>query len=245
MDWFLYTTFLLTAFGFIVIPGPNVLVIVSTSLCHGTRRGLLTVAGTSTAMALQLAIAAIASLSLIEALQHGLQVLKWLGLVYLIYLALSHWRRILRGKLAVAADAQKPEAAAWGFARGFIVSLSNPKTILFFTAFLPQFASASYDTTTQIILLSLSFWLLAIVFDSLYALTARWLMDRWLGAASRRAKPSNSARRKLSDERRAQLSADDSRPQLGPTQRRVLDAISGTLYALAAIGLYLHSRSKT
>ena len=203
MDSFLYTAFLLTSIGFIVIPGPNVLVIVSTSINQGVKRGLQTVAGTTTAMALQLLIAGLASASVVQLVQHGLSWLKWVGLLYLCYLALQHWRRAWRNKEQSGSIAS--ETAVWTFSRGFLVSISNPKTILFFTAFLPQFTSAEFNYSIQITVLSLTFVVAALLFDSLYAILAGRLRHLlW-------------------------------RP-------RLQHGISGSLYGLAALGLYLHSR---
>lgn len=155
--------FILVSTGLIIIPGPNVLVIISTSISHGKLRGLQTVAGTSAAMLVQLGIAALGTTWLVTALATGLFWLKWLGVIYLVYLGISH---ILRSGNSVS----KPLSATGSLQRGFWVSLTNPKTILFFSAFLPQFANPVQPFLPQIFLLSVIFWLLAVVLDSSYAL---------------------------------------------------------------------------
>ncbi len=157
-----YLTFIFISAGLIVIPGPNVLVIVSTSIAHGRKRGLQTVAGTSCAMAVQLLIAALGTGYLVTLLSSGFIWLKWLGVTYLVYLGCKHW-------LAIGGTKPRDISATGSFQRGFWVSLTNPKTILFFSAFLPQFASPATAFMPQIILLSITFWLLAILFDSAYA----------------------------------------------------------------------------
>lgn len=81
--------FLIISTGVIVIPGPNVLVIISTSISHGRVRGLQTVAGTSVAMAIQLFVAAIGTTYLISVLAKGFLWLKWAGAAYLIYLGIK------------------------------------------------------------------------------------------------------------------------------------------------------------
>lgn len=178
MDLFLYGLFLATSFAVIILPGPNVLVIVSTSLLHGRSRGLQTVAGTSCAMAIQLLVVALGTSWLVRLAVDGVVVLKWIGLAYLLGLGLVHLRHVWRD--AVTAAPPDPGIAA-SFRRGFIVSLGNPKTLLFFSAFLPQFVAASIPYGQQIFVLSLSFLLMATILDSSYALFAahcRPLLDR-------------------------------------------------------------------
>jgi len=160
-----YITFLLLSFMLIIIPGPNVLVIVSTSVMHGKRRGLQTVAGTTLAMAIQLIIAGLSTTWLIRVLADGFYILKWLGVAYLLYLGIKH--------LMAALQAQNKTfclTASASFSRGFFVSLSNPKTIVFFSAFLPQFVVSTESYVLQITILSLTFLLLATVLDSCYAI---------------------------------------------------------------------------
>jgi homoserine/homoserine lactone efflux protein len=157
--------FILVSAGIIVILGPNVLIIISTSITHGRVRGLQTVAGTSTAMAIQLLIAALGTSYLVSNLATGFLWLKWLGAAYLMYLGIKHLF------LAFRRQQSAPQVSAMGsFQRGFWVSLTNPKTILFFGAFLPQFTVLSSSYESQIALLSLVFLGLAVLFDSAYAI---------------------------------------------------------------------------
>ena len=156
----------------IAIPGPNVLVIVSTSLIAGPVRGLQTVSGTSLAMIVQLTVAALGTTSLLALLNNGLRWLKWAGVMYLLYLAWTAFRQI-------RAQQSNEPGGLGSFQRGFWVSLTNPKTIFFFSAFLPQFVSGEQNYLLQISLLSATFWILAVIIDSAYALLAgrvRWLV---------------------------------------------------------------------
>ena len=160
--------FTLVSIGIIIIPGPNVLVAVSTSIVHGKVRGLQTVAGTSTAMLIQLVIVALGTSWFVSTLANGFVWLKWLGVIYLFYLGVSH--------LLDIRNAAKTQISAVGtFQRGFWVSLTNPKTILFFGAFLPQFTTPAISYQLQIAALSLIFLFLAMVLDSGYALLAHKL----------------------------------------------------------------------
>lgn len=165
MDITLYITFLLASVGLIIVPGPNVLVIVATSMTHGRKRGLQTVAGTSLAMLIQLFVVATSTAWLVQVMTNGLHYLKWVGVAYLLYLALSHLRATFSSEFK-----HTSMTASNTFRRGFLVSLSNPKTLLFFSAFLPQFASAAGSYNFQIFILSMSFLIMAVILDSCYAL---------------------------------------------------------------------------
>jgi len=176
MDTLLYISFILTTVILIIIPGPNVLVIISSSAIHGSRSGLLTVMGTSSAMIIQLLIAAVGTTWIAESLVHGFVWLQWLGIVYLLYVGATHIHKTLTGSGSpsnrVANHHDNSVAATHLFIRGFVVSLTNPKTILFFSAFLPQFVAENHSYSLQIVILSSTFLILAMLIDSLYALLA-------------------------------------------------------------------------
>ncbi|MFV1983105.1 MAG: LysE family translocator [Thiohalomonadales bacterium] len=165
MDSTLFISFLIVSIGLIIIPGPNVLIIVSTSLTYGKSRGLQTVAGTSLAMFVQLIITGISTSLFIQLFSQGFYILKYLGIVFLLYLGLLHL------KYAVFNQESKNKASSsTSFSRGFQLSLSNPKTIVFFSAFLPQFVSSSSNYLQKIGILSITYLLIATVLDSCYVL---------------------------------------------------------------------------
>jgi len=171
MDITLYAAFLIVSFWLIIVPGPNVLVIVSTSIAHGKKRGLQTVAGTSLAMVFQLVIVGLGTAWFVQLFAGGLYYLKWTGVIYLIFLGVRHViRAISPGGPAVEIT------AAETFKRGFMVSLTNPKTMLFFSAFFPQFVVSVENYHLQILLMSVSFLILATVLDSCYALLSAKLV---------------------------------------------------------------------
>jgi len=140
-------------------------VIVATSLGQGKIKGFQTLFGTSAAMLIQLIITALATSWFVGLLADGFQWLKWGGVVYLFVLGVSSFYRTENERLS-------PTSGLSCFRRGFIISLTNPKTILFFSAFLPQFISPVDPYLTQIVLLSAVFLLLAFILDSGYALLA-------------------------------------------------------------------------
>ena len=162
-----YLAFVVATIVLIVIPGPNVGLIVANSIAHGTRYGLMTVAGTSAAMVIQLAVAMIGMTTVLTSLAYAFEWLRWIGVAYLLYLALSAWR-------APAVDLTRtpaqPRSMAAIFLRGFLVSLTNPKTLLFYGVFLPQFVDQGGNVVAQLLLLSVTFLVLAIVFDGLWAI---------------------------------------------------------------------------
>lgn len=156
--------FALISLVFIAIPGPNIAVIVATSLQAGLKPGLETVAGTSTAMWLQLIAAAIGTSSFLLLISEGFFWLKWAGVAYLAYLGISSINRFLSNQ------STKPTVSVSSFKKGFFVSLTNPKTILFFSAFLPQFVTNPDLYLQQIFILSIVFSLIAITIDCSYAI---------------------------------------------------------------------------
>lgn len=165
----LYAAFVAATVALILIPGPNVALIVANSLAHGSRYGLTTVAGTSSAMVVQLALTALGMTTLLGALANGFAALRWIGVAYLVYLGIKAWR-------APAVDLTKvrPEARSLRaiYLRGFLVSLTNPKTLLFYGAFLPQFVTPGASLAGQLALLCATFLVVAIVLDGAWALLA-------------------------------------------------------------------------
>jgi len=169
IDIQLYLAFVLATSVLMLIPGPNVALIVANSVAYGARFGLLTVAGTSSAMVAQLAVTALGMTAVLETLAYWFEWIRWLGVAYLLYLGISQWR-------APAVDLTRtrpqPKSVREIYLRGFLVSLSNPKTLLFYGAFFPQFISTSAPLEGQIALLSLTFLALAVLLDGGWALLA-------------------------------------------------------------------------
>jgi homoserine/homoserine lactone efflux protein len=165
----LYPAFILASTALLLIPGPNVALIASNSIAHGSRAGFVTVMGTSSAMVAQLTIAVFGMTALLGISAEWFSGLRWIGVVYLFYLGIRAFR-------AAPADSSahsgvKPDMLAM-FWRGILISLTNPKTLLFFGAFLPQFVSPAYPSLPQLLMLSASFLVLAVIIDSAWALFA-------------------------------------------------------------------------
>ena len=164
-----YLGFVAATLVLILIPGPNVALIVANSVAHGTRYGLVTMAGTSVALALQLALTVAGLSAMLALMATWFELLRWLGVAYLAWLALRAWRAPATD---LARTAPEPRAARAMILRGFLVALTNPKTLLFFGAFLPQFVSRDAAPLGQLVLLAATFLVLAIGGDAVWAALA-------------------------------------------------------------------------
>jgi homoserine/homoserine lactone efflux protein len=166
----LYLAFIAACGVLIAIPGPNVALIVANSVAHGARYGLMTVAGTASAMVLQLALVVLGASALLGMLANLFDWLRWLGVAYLVWLGVRTWRAAATDLAGTQAE---PRSMASIFSRGFAVSLTNPKTLLFYAAFLPQFVGAGEgEVTRQLLLLAGTFLVVAVLLDGAWALLA-------------------------------------------------------------------------
>jgi len=165
----LYLGFITATIVLMLIPGPNVSLIVANSIAYGTRYGLLTLAGTSAAIVLQLGLTVLGLTALLGALATWFAWLRWLGVVYLLWLGIRQWRA---PSLDLTRTRPQPRSVRAIALRGFLISLTNPKTLLFFGAFFPQFIAPERPIGPQLTLLCGSFLLVAVTLDSGWALAA-------------------------------------------------------------------------
>lgn len=165
----LYLAFVLASTILIVIPGPNVTLLVANGIAFGSRRALMTLAGTSSAIALQVAVTVLGMSSLMAVLASWFEWLRWAGVVYLVYLGVQQWRS---APPAVGVPARPERSRHALFWQGFLVSATNPKTLLFYAAFLPQFVDPARPLLAQLVLLGATFLGLATVLDGAYVLLA-------------------------------------------------------------------------
>ena len=162
----LFAAYLLITFVLVIAPGPIVTLVVTTGATRGVRPALATVGGTTLGNALLLAAIA---LGLSWVLANALilfEVMRWAGAAYLIYLGVQAWRG------AAKAAAAPPVADHIHFARGLAVALTNPKTIVFFTAFLPQFVDPSLPAGRPLAVMCVVSTLMAATTDSAWAIAA-------------------------------------------------------------------------
>jgi len=173
-----YVAFCIAAIAIVIVPGPTVTIVIANSLKHGARAGLLNVAGTQAGLVVWMAIAIAGLASAITYMGVWFDVLRLAGAAYLIWLGI----KLLRSKGDVLTQSAPAVPRGGFFLQGFVVILSNPKVLLVFGALIPQFISPNGDYLNQLILLGLSFMVIATVFDSLYAFAAgnagSWLSQK-------------------------------------------------------------------
>ncbi len=165
MNWPLFSGFLVITVLLLLTPGPIVMLVISTGATRGVRAALVTVAGTSTGNVVLLAAIALGLGWVLRHAAHVFEVLRWIGAIYLIWLGIQAWRNAGREQVCV----QGNRVHFW---RGFTVALSNPKTIAFFTAFLPQFVDPARPAGYQIAVMCVVAALLSGVTDSCWAIAA-------------------------------------------------------------------------
>jgi threonine/homoserine/homoserine lactone efflux protein len=161
----LYVAYLIATVVIIVVPGPTVTLIIANSLSHGTRAGLLNVAGTQLGIALMIALVGVGLASLIAALGWWFEVVRLIGAAYLVYLGV----KLLRATGALGAAGTAPVPRVGFFLQGFLVAISNPKTLVFFGAFIPQFIDPNGDYALQVLILGATAVVVASISDGLYA----------------------------------------------------------------------------
>jgi threonine/homoserine/homoserine lactone efflux protein len=182
--WPLFSAFLVASLVLAVTPGPGVLYILARSLVQGRRFGLASVAGVAlgnlgNALAASIGLAALFAISSL-----AFSVVKYAGALYLVYLGVQ----MLRADLgAVPAAAATPASVGRVFRDGFVVALLNPKTTIFFAAFLPQFLGAGASPMVQSMALGALFVAIAAVTDSAYALAAGAVAPALRGSLLRRS----------------------------------------------------------
>jgi len=161
----IYIAYIVACFVIALVPGPTVTVIVANSLAHGSRAGLLNVAGTQLGLALMMAILVVGLSSVIAAMGWLFDWLRWAGAAYLVWLG---WK-LLRAPEAMV-DIQKSSVPKGGFLlQGFLVLMANPKALLWFGAFIPQFIDPTGNYVGQIALLGVTAMAVALVSDGAYA----------------------------------------------------------------------------
>ncbi len=161
--------FIVSCITLALIPGPNVALIVSNSVAFGARYGLMTVAGTCAAMVPQLLLTTLGMTAVLSGMAGWFNWLRWAGVIYLIGLGIAHWRA---PAVDLRQSAPPPRSATWLLLRAFLVSLSNPKTLLFYSAFFPQFVDATRPMLQQIAWLSIICLVVVFAVDSVWALLA-------------------------------------------------------------------------
>jgi len=164
----LYAAYLVACLIIVLVPGPTITLVIASGIRHGTRAALLNVAGTQLGLAVMIAIVAIALTSLIEGMGHWFEWVRLIGAAYLIWMGVQMFRST--GKVDASGAPLAPRGCF--FLQGFLVAVSNPKTLIFFGAFFPQFIDASGNYPLQIVVMGITAMIFAAAMDGTYALLA-------------------------------------------------------------------------
>jgi homoserine/homoserine lactone efflux protein len=149
-----------------IIPGPTVTLIIANSLTHGTKAGLLNVAGTQLGLAIMLGVLLVGLSSIIATMGWWFDWVRIAGAVYLVWIG---WK-LLRANSAFGQVGATPKPRGGFFLQGFLVLMSNPKALLWFGAFIPQFVDPNGNYVGQVVLLGLTAMAVAAISDGGYAI---------------------------------------------------------------------------
>jgi threonine/homoserine/homoserine lactone efflux protein len=166
--------FLLTTLVVVATPGTGVLYTLAAALSGGARASVVAAAGCTLGIVPHMLAAITGLAALLRASQLAFEVLKYVGVAYLLLMAVT----TVRDKEILAVRAAAPRSARRIVASGVLVNLLNPKLTLFFFAFLPQFVSRRGSATTSMLALSAVFMALTLVVFSLYGMGAAALRER-------------------------------------------------------------------
>jgi threonine/homoserine/homoserine lactone efflux protein len=165
--WLIYAA---AAAGLSLTPGPNGLLALTHGALHGVRKTLFTIAGGALGFTSVIAVSLFGIGALLAASSELLVVLKWVGGAYLVWLGIGVWRSPAMG--ATQGPDQRVITRVNVFRQGLLASITNPKGILFFVAFLPQFLSEDIPLLTQFLVMAITFVGIEIVTETVIALGA-------------------------------------------------------------------------
>jgi threonine/homoserine/homoserine lactone efflux protein len=181
----IYLAYLAACILITIIPGPTVTLIIANSLTHGTRAGLLNVAGTQLGLLVMLGVLLVGLSSVIATMGVWFDYVRIAGAIYLVWIG---WK-LLRNTGGLGDVGRTPKPRGGFLLQGFLVLMSNPKALLWFGAFIPQFVDPAGNYVTQLIVLGLTAMASAALTDGAYAIlggrTGRFMSTRRIRLASR------------------------------------------------------------
>jgi threonine/homoserine/homoserine lactone efflux protein len=172
-----FAVFVFASFILAITPGPGVIYLVTRTLSQGRKAGLASIGGVALGNLGNASIAALGLAVVIAASSTAFLIVKLAGASYLVFLGI---RALAAKSTASSVTRRDPISCAKAFRDGFLVALLNPKTALFFAAFLPQFISPSGSPLAQSLLLGGIFVLIAICTDTAYVIAADTLGPRFI-----------------------------------------------------------------
>ena len=184
-----FLLFLVASVLLVLTPGPNLLYLISRTLCQGRAAGLVSLAGTTTGFVVHILAAALGLSAVFVAVPVAYDAVRWAGAAYLVYLA---WDAVRPGSGGVFAPRTLPPASPGRlFRMGILTSILNPKVALFYLALFPQFVEPARGSVfVQSVVLGATQIVVAVIGDTLFVLAAaavaRWLAERPVWAVAQR-----------------------------------------------------------
>jgi len=174
----IWLAFVVAAILIAISPGAGAIQAMATGMSHGVRRGYWSIAGMEVGLMLQLALVAVGLGAAVASSIVAFNVVKWIGVLYLVYLAVRQWRSVttdLRAKIGTTVDG----ARLGLLTRGFLVNATNPKSLVFFLAVLPQFVVPTAPLLPQYLVIGATMVAVDLVVMGLYTGLAVRLVE-WL-----------------------------------------------------------------
>jgi len=165
----IYLAYLAACVALAILPGPVVTLVIANGLRHGTRAALTNIAGTQAGLAVVIAIIAVGLTSLMATMGYWFEWVRFAGAAYLVWLGV---KLVRAPAVDMTPGAAPPPPRGGFFLQGFVVLLSNPKVLVFFGAFIPQFVDMAQPHGPQVALLGATFMVIAALSDGVYALLA-------------------------------------------------------------------------
>jgi threonine/homoserine/homoserine lactone efflux protein len=173
-----FFAFVIASVFLIVLPGPNMIYIITRGVTQGRQAAIISALGVETATMVHVLAAAVGLSALLSRSAEAYTAIRLAGAAYLVYLAIKTFRSASHG----GRKAERPAPPRQVFTQGFVVNLLNPKVALFFLAFLPQFVFPDAGRpAAQLLTLGAVFFVLALSLDIVYAVTSG-SVGGWLGS---------------------------------------------------------------
>ena len=168
MELQVYFAFVVATTILIWLPGPSVLLTVAHSISFGWQRALITVAGATLGVGIQLLIATFGLASILNTVAGAFAWLRWAGAAYLVYLGIKQWR-----SAGIPVEIDTPPASRTNmFVQGMVVTILNPKSLIFIAAFLPQFIDSTRPIGLQFAYIVPTFLLIGFTVTAVWAIVA-------------------------------------------------------------------------
>ncbi len=168
MEIHVFLAFIVATSIMLALPGPSVILTVAHSIAFGWKPAIATCAGETAGIAVQLLIAAIGLASLLNTIAEAFEWLRWAGAVYLVYLGIKQWKSATNPVEIETSSVSKRNL----FFQGLVVTIPNPKSLIFIAAFLPQFIDTAQPISIQLSIIVPTFLLITFLVTSIWALIA-------------------------------------------------------------------------